>query len=102
MRKGKTMKKKNIIILVILAFLLGSTNSQAQGIFIMEDEEFNDRIGGHGLALGDFDIPNTPYHNSSHDYTPIGGGIWLLGGFAGAYLLEKQRRKADKKDKKEE
>lgn len=90
------MKKKNIIILVILALLLGTNYSHAQGIFIMdEEEEFSDRIGGQGLAIGDFDIPNAPDPDSFLDYTPIGNGVWLLGALGGAYLLGKRRKKKE-------
>lgn len=92
MRKDLTMKKRNIIILSLLAFLFGSINGNAQ-IFIMEDDEFNIRVG-EGQA--DFPFPGVdPDHDTTWDYTPIGNGIWLLGGLAGAYLLGKRKRKDD-------
>ena len=96
MRKGKTMKKKNIIILGILALLLGTNYSHAQGIFIMEEEEeFSDRIGDAGLDIGEFNIPNAPNYDSFLDYTPIGNGMWLLGALGGVYLLGKRRKKKE-------
>lgn len=92
MRKGKAMKKKCIIMLSLMVLLFGSINSHAQ-VFIMEDDEFNIRINdGHA----EFPFPGMdPAHDTTWDYTPIGNGIWLLGGLAGAYLLGKRKRKDD-------
>ena len=85
------MKKRNIIILSFMAFLFGSINGNAQ-IFIMEDDECNIRVN-EGLA--EFPFPNDPDHDTTWDYSPIGSGIWLLGGLAGAYLVGKRKRKDD-------
>lgn len=95
MRKGKEMKKKNIIIAAVFAilFTLASTSPvHAQGgIFIMDDEEENFR----DPAPGGFIFIDDPEHDTTWDYSPIGSGVWLLGGLAGAYLLGKRRKKKE-------
>lgn len=101
MRKGKAMKKRNIIIsvLMVLAFVMTSVNpTKAQiGIFIMDDEEYaNIRCNYEEVPDGGFIIPFNPEHNDTHDYfTPLGNGCLLLGCLGGAYLLGKRRKKDD-------
>lgn len=98
MRKDKAMKKRSIIILVlmVLAFGMTSVNQAMAQIFITEDEEYaNLRCEDENLPNG-FIIPDFPDHNETWDvFTPLGNGIWLLGGLAGAYLLGKRKRKDD-------
>ncbi len=97
MRKGKEMKKKNIIIAAVFAilFTLASTSPvHAQGgIFIMDDEEENFR--GSTAPAGGFIFIDDPEHDTSLDYSPIGSGVWLLGALGGAYLLGKRRKKKE-------
>lgn len=99
MRKGRSMKKRNIIIWVFGAIIFGTvsfTEVRAQGgVFMVDDEEevLNTRVGSAYLEPGSFGIPLMPEHDSAYDYTPIGDGIWLLGCLGGAYLLGKCRRK---------
>ena len=97
MRKGKAMKRRNIIITVFLALVLGMTGVvntvKAQtGIFIMEDEEYYNLRDGDPDWPDGFIIPDLPDHDDTHDWTPIGDGLWLLGCLGGAYLLGKRRR----------
>jgi len=98
MRKGKEMKKKNIIIAAVFAilFTLASTSPvHAQGgIFIMDDEEENFR-GSTTPPAGGFIFIDDPEHDTSLDYSPIGSGVWLLGALGGAYLLGKRRKKKE-------
>lgn len=98
MRKGKEMKKKNIIIAAVFAILFtlaNTTSVHAQGgIFIMDEEEENFR-GSITPPGGGFIFIDDPEHDTSLDYSPIGSGVWLLGGLAGAYLLGKRRKKKE-------
>ena len=97
MRKGKEMKKKNIIIAAVFAilFTLASTTPvHAQGgIFIMDEEEENFR--DPTAPAGGFIFIDDPEHDTSLDYSPIGSGVWLLGALGGAYLLGKRRKKKE-------
>ena len=95
MRKGKAMRR-SIIITVFLALVFGLTTVntvKAQtGIFIMEDEDYyNLREESTDWPDG-FIIPDLPDHDDTHDWTPLGDGILLLGCLGGAYLLGKKRK----------
>ena len=86
--------KKRIIISAIALFMLGILGSgpiQAQ-IYLMDDEINTQRAD---YPEGGFIIPDVPDHDTTWDYTPIGSGLWLLGGLAGAYLLGKRRKKEE-------
>ena len=81
------MKKRNNIILTavfILLCTLTCTMGYAQ-IYLGDDDHDNARVQG--------DLPNE--HDTTWDYTPIGDGLWLLGGLAGAYLIGKRKRRKD-------
>ena len=97
MRKGKEMKKKSIIIASVFAILFtlaNTTSVHAQGgIFIMDEEEENFR--DPTAPAGGFIFIDDPEHDTTWDYSPIGSGVWLLGGLAGAYLLGKRRKKKE-------
>ena len=97
MRKGKAMRRRNIIVTSIIVLLLGMVSVQAvkaqTGIFIMEDEEYYNLREGSTSAPEGFIIPDLPDHDTTWDYTPLGDGLWLLGCLGGAYLLGKRRRK---------
>ena len=88
------MKKKNIIIAAVFAILFTLANTtpvHAQGgIFIMDEEEENFRA-----PTVSFIFIDDPEHDTTWDYSPIGSGVWLLGGLAGAYLLGKRRKKKE-------
>jgi len=99
MRKGKAMRR-SIIITVFLALVFcmtGVVNTvKAQtGIFIMEDEDYyNLREKSTDWPDG-FIIPDLPDHDDTHDWTPLGDGILLLGCLGGAYLLGKRRKREE-------
>ena len=97
MRKGKEMKKKNIIIAAVFAILFTLANTtpiHAQGgIFIMDEEEENFR--DPTAPAGGFIFIDDPEHDTSLDYSPLGSGVWLLGALGGAYLLGKRRKKKE-------
>ena len=99
MRKGKAMKRRNIIISVLLALLFGLTNVNSvkaqTGIFIMEDEDYYNIRDWSNEAPEGFIIPDLPDHDDTHDWTPIGDGLWLLGCLGGAYLLGKRRKREE-------
>jgi len=92
------MKRRSIIklVLMVLAFGMMGVNQAKAQIFITEEEEYaNLRCHDENLPDG-FIIPDFPNHNETWDvFTPLGNGIWLLGGLAGAYLLGKRRKKDD-------
>lgn len=99
MRKGKAMRRSIIITLFLaLVFCMtGVVNTvKAQtGIFIMEDEDYyNIRDWGNEPPEG-FIIPDLPDHDDTHDWTPLGDGILLLGCLGGAYLLGKRRKREE-------
>ena len=88
-------KTKNILRLALIALLMGiGTNmALAQGIFILDDDEFyqsNRTPGGNG-----FIIPDMPNHDDPNDYTPLGSGILVLSGLGMAYLAGKRRKNED-------
>lgn len=98
MRKGKAMRR-SIIITVFLALVFGLTTVntvKAQtGIFIMEDEDYyNLREESTDWPDG-FIIPDLPDHDDTHDWTPLGDSILLLGCLGGAYLLGKRRKREE-------
>ena len=90
------MKNRKYILLTLieLMLLLGTTQAFAQsGIFILDEDEFykSDRIpvgGGSGFV-----IPDMPNHDDTIDYTPIGGGAWVLTALGMCYLYGKRKNK---------
>ena len=100
MRKGKAMRRRDIIISFLLVFVLSVSrvNTVSAQVFIMDDEEdaYIDRVGGTaGLDPGGFDIPGDPGQDNAQDWTPLGDGILLLGCLGGAYLLGKRRKREE-------
>ena len=96
------MKTRNLTLTVILAALLGlSVPTQAQ-VFIQEEGmESSSRILLQG-GLPDPDDPgddNTGDHGGTGqgtgEYTPLGGGILVLGCLGGAYLLGRRRKERE-------
>ena len=88
------MRKKQFILLTILALLMGSAqlNETRAQVFIMEEDDY---AAPRAANTQPFPIPDVPWeHDSTHDFTPLGSGIWVLGALGAAYLYGK--RKEDK------
>ena len=76
--------RKCATILTVLLFTAGMAHGQ---IFLTENEA-NSRID-----VNEYDVPVLPGQGTTLDqYTPLGGGIMLLGLLGGAYLLGKKRK----------
>ena len=77
---------KKLIMTIAIATMLAAP---AMAQVFLDDEAVNsDRLGSNGANL-----PYVPEQNVTHDqYTPVGGGVLLLAGLAGAYLIGKRRK----------
>jgi len=79
------MKKRIIAIATVLMMAAAPVMAQ---VFI-DDEDGNNRFGEKDLSM---DVPNPQIYNSGEDwYLPIGEGVFVLAGLAGAYLLKKRK-----------
>ena len=77
---------KKLIMTIAIATML-AVPAMAQ-VFLDDEAAHSDRLGN--------DAPNYPYvpeQNVNYDqYAPVGGGVLLLAGLAGAYLLGKRKK----------
>ena len=79
------MKKR--IIAITAALMMFAAPAMAQ--VFLADEEFNDNRAGNTAM----NIPNPAIYDSGDDwYAPVGEGIFVLAGLAGAYLIGKRRK----------
>ena len=79
------MKKR--IIAITAALIMFAAPAMAQ-VFLDEDEYNANRAGNTAM-----NIPNPAVYDSGEDwYAPVGEGIVLLAGLAGAYLVGKRRK----------
>ena len=93
MGKGKAMKKRIITTTLLLMLASVSVNKAQAQIFIMSDEEYYSSVRG-GTQPGN--LPIVPWMDVTIDqYAPLGGGIWVLGCLAGAYLFGKRRKREE-------
>ena len=80
---------KKLIMTIAIATMLAAP---AKAQVFMDDEEMNanrsDR-GGEGFGVM---VPQTGVEYDQWKYTPLGEGIVLLAGLAGAYLVGKRRK----------
>ena len=77
---------KKLIMTIAIATML-AVPAMAQ-VFLDDDAAHGDRLGSNGASY-----PYVPEQNVNYDqYTPVGGGVLLLAGLAGAYLVGKRRR----------
>ena len=82
--------KKYILVLGVMFTLVMPMTSNAQIYIATEDESLNSEREGTDVWFGG----GVPYQGGDLDqYTPIGDGLLLLAGLAGAYLLGKKRKK---------
>ena len=80
------MKKR--IFAIVAALLMASAPMMAQ-VFLDDEELLNSRAGTNEPSMY---VENPLVYNSGEDwYTPVGEGLIVLAGFAGAYLLGKRK-----------
>ena len=77
------MKKR--IITIAAALMMVTAPAMAQ-VFIMDEDEYQ---GNRALAPGAM-IPMQ--NNPTDQYIPVGEGVFVLAGLAGAYLLGKRKK----------
>ena len=75
---------KKIIMTIAIATMLAGT---AMAQVFLDDESINNRVPGQpgGVIVPSQDVPND-------QYLPLGEGIFVLAGLAGAYLVGKRRK----------
>ena len=77
--------KKLIMTIAIATMFVAPAMAQ---VFLDEDEYNANRSGNTAM-----NIPNPAVYDSGEDwYAPVGEGIVLLAGLAGAYLIGKRRK----------
>ena len=81
------MKKRIVSIVAILLMAVGMANAQ---IFMLDNDEEDSRTN-----IEPSETLFIPDLGESHDqgYVPIGVGVLVLAGLAGAYLFIKKRKK---------
>ncbi len=78
---------KKLIIAITAVLTLATAPAMAQ-VFLDDEAVHGDRLGSNGASY-----PYVPEQNVNYDqYTPVGGGMLLLAGLAGAYLVGKRRK----------
>ncbi len=79
------MKKR--IITIAAALMMATAPAMAQ-VFIMDEDDYQgNRATGPGLGAM---IPMQD--NPNDQYIPVGEGVFVLAGLAGAYLLGKRKK----------
>ena len=77
--------KKLIMTIAIATMFVAPAMAQ---VFLDEDEYNANRAGNTAM-----NIPNPAIYDSGDDwYAPVGEGIFVLAGLAGAYLIGKRRK----------
>ena len=86
LKKHTAMKKR--IVTIILALFMGVVPTMAQ-VFIMEnDESMSPRDPESAIT---FNVIVASQDVANDQFVPLGEGILLLSGLAGAYLLRKRK-----------
>ena len=81
------MKKR--IVTILLALFMGAVPTMAQ-VFIMEnDESMSPRDPESAIT---FNVIVASQDVANDQFVPLGEGILLLSGIAGAYLLRRRKR----------
>ena len=87
LKKHTAMKKR--IVTIILALFMAAVPTMAQ-VFIMEnDESMSPRDPESAIT---FNVIVASQDVANDQFVPLGEGILLLSGLAGAYLLRKRKR----------
>ena len=72
------------------ALMMATAPAMAQ-VFIMEEDDYNGKRQNTPSGQLSVDLPGI--YNSGEDwFTPVGEGIFVLAGLAGAYLVGKRRK----------
>jgi hypothetical protein len=82
------MKKR--IIAIAAALMMATAPAMAQ-VFIMEEDDYNGKRNGMNSSQLSVDLPGI-YDSGEDWFTPVGEGIFVLAGLAGAYLVGKRRK----------
>ncbi len=82
------MKKR--IIAIAAALMMASAPAMAQ-VFIMEEDDYNGKRQNTPSGQLSVDLPGI-YDSGEDWYTPVGEGLLVLAGLAGAYLVGKRRK----------
>ena len=82
------MKKKIIAIATLMMMAVVPAMSQV----FMDDEELNQNRGEMTDKEFGVMVPKTNVEYDQWKYTPVGEGIVLLAGLAGAYLIGKRKK----------
>ena len=82
------MKKK---VLAIAAALMMATAPAMAQVFIMEEDDYNGKRQNTPSGQLSVDLPGI-YDSGEDWYTPVGEGLLVLAGLAGAYLVGKRRK----------
>ena len=85
----KTTVMKKRVITIIMAMLMAAVPTMAQ-VFIMEDDESMNPRDPNGSITFNVMVPTED--TNTDQYIPLGEGVLLLSGLAGAYLLRRQKR----------
>ena len=86
LKKHTAMKKR--IVTIILALFMGAVPTMAQ-VFIMEDDESMSPRDPESAIT--FNVIVASQDVANDQFVPLGEGILLLSGLAGAYLLRKRK-----------
>ena len=82
------MKKR--IIAIAAALMMATAPAMAQ-VFIMEEDDYNGKRQNTPSGQLSVDLPGI-YDSGEDWYTPVGEGLLVLAGLAGAYLVGKRRK----------
>ena len=80
---------KKLIMTIAIATVMASTPAMAQ--IFLDDDDVNNRANGSttmGAIIAEQDVDIDQFE----PYVPVGEGIFLLAGLAGAYLVGKRRK----------
>ena len=86
LKKHTAMKKR--IVTILLALFMGAVPTMAQ-VFIMEDDESMSPRDPESAIT--FNVIVASQDVANDQFVPLGEGILLLSGLAGAYLLRKRK-----------
>lgn len=78
--------KKIMMTAAVLVAMMATATAQ---VFVMDEKEQSSRTPGTEEEINLI----VPIHGVDYDqYTPVGGGVLLLAGLGGAYLLAKRKK----------
>jgi hypothetical protein len=72
------------------ALMMATAPAMAQ-VFIMEEDDYNGKRQNTPSGQLSVDLPGI-YDSGEDWYTPVGEGLLVLAGLAGAYLVGKRRK----------